>query len=255
MKIFDFNIHFPSSEKNSTEYFIASELQATDYEISQRVANSNYKVEGANIMIFNPNINDFSKIRKASSNKFKKHLITQLVNPNDYEKNISSLDIDAIKFHAYHQNITSDQYDRILQICLNSNKIIAIDTSYGSSKMYMNKPLELASLIVDQIKDKPIILLHSGGAKCMEALLLAESQDNVFLETSFTYNYYFGSSISHDLNFIYNKLGADKIIFGSDSPYCDLSTQLIQINKVLDDIGFDEYAKSKVFYKNALSLI
>ena len=255
MKIFDFNIHFPSSENNSIQSYIDSELKPTDTEIAKRIANSKYKVEGANIMVFNPNINDFSKIRKACRSKFKKHLITQLINPVDYEKNINSLDIDAIKFHAYHQNITSDQYERILQICTNSNKIIVIDTSYGSSKMYINKPLELASLIIDQIKDKPIILLHSGGFKCMEALLLAENQDNVFLETSFTYNFYYGSSICQDLNFIYNKLGADKIIFGSDSPYCDLNTQLKQINKVLDELDFDEYAKSKVFYKNAIRLL
>ena len=181
-------------------------------------------------------------------------MITQLINPEDYEKDINSLDIDAIKFHPYHQNITAKDYGKILHICKSTDKVITLDTSYGSSKMYKNNPMELACLVADEVKDKPIVLLHSGGLKCMEAMLLAESQDNIWLETSLSYSYYHGSRVAEDLKYIYKKVGADRILFASDSPYFDLQTQFTQIDSMMTEIGFGSEEKHKVFYKNAIGI-
>lgn len=254
-KIFDFNIHFPTQADGHVNETVDTEMNISTNQLLSLIKNSNYKVDGANIMIFNTSFEDHKEIRKQGDKKFGNSMITQLINPDDYENDINYLDIDAIKFHPYHQNITRKEYGKILHICNKIDKIITIDTSYGSSKMYKNNPMELACLIADEIPDKPIVLLHSGGLKCIEAMLLAQSQDNIFLETSLSYSYYLGSSVAKDIEYIYKQLGPDRILFASDSPYFDLEIQKQQINQLLDNIGFDDKSKHKVFYQNAMDLL
>jgi len=114
--------------------------------------------------------------------------------------------------------------------------------------------MELACLVADEIKDKPIVLLHSGGLKCMEAMLLADSKDNFWLKTSLSYSYYHGLRVAEHLKYIYKKVGADRILFASDSPYFDLQTQVTQIDSMMTEIGFGSEEKHKVFYKNTAGI-
>jgi hypothetical protein len=254
MRIFDFNIHFPINSLEEVDKIVDTERGVSPQELSNRIEESNYEVDGANIMIFNTDFKNHQQVRSACSTKYGHHMITQLINPDNYEKDINSLDIDAIKFHPYQQDLTRKDYGKILHICNTTDKVITLDTSYGSSKMYKNNPMELACLIADEVKDKPIVLLHSGGLKCMEAMLLAESQDNIWLETSLSYSYYHGSRVAEDLKYIYKKVGADRILFASDSPYFDLQTQVTQIDSMMTEIGFGSEEKHKVFYENAVGI-
>jgi len=257
MKIFDFNVHLPE------ECFfglLASEQTTSSLQLTQRLKKLDLPVVGANVMLFNQSLLSISlsTIKCSLEDKFEKYSMTQLVNPRSTEWLQQIDNVDIIKFHAYHQNITRKDYSSIVNICKVAEvegKPICIDTSYGSAKMYKNNPMELACYIADEIKNTPIILLHSGGLKCWEAFLLAISQDNIFVETSFTVDHYWGSSIINDLKFIYNKLGADKIIFGSDTPYCDYDTQLKQMRQLLIDIKFTDDDIEKVLYRNALSML
>ena len=254
MKIFDFNIHLPSNTLGSVDDIVDTERNATAKDIISRLSKSDYKVDGVNLMIFNTEFEDHSIVRRELKSKYSSSMITQLIDPTD-QRVINSLDIDAIKFHPYQQDITRKDYGHILEICKTTNKIIALDTSYGSSSMYRNNPMELACLIATEVKETPIILLHSGGLKCLEAMLLAKSQDNIYLETSLSYNYYIGSSIANDLKYVYKQVGPNKIIFASDSPYFDLNNQLREMDQMMSEIGFSSGDKHKVFYKNAVSLL
>ena len=103
---------------------------------------------------------------------------------------------------------------------------VMIDTSYGSLDMYQYDNLKLTSEIAKHVTDVPIILLHSGGARCLEAMLLADCCQNIYLETSFTLPYYIGSSVERDLAFAYKKLGSDRIVYGSDFPYINQDDSL-----------------------------
>ena len=252
-KIFDFNIHLPSHILDMVDDTVDTERYVTADDIISRLSEADYNIDGMNLMIFNTEFGDHSIVRKELDSKYSSSMITQLIDPRD-ERDINSLDIDVIKFHPYHQDITRKDYGHILEICKATNKIIALDTSYGSSRMYRNNPMELACLIATEVKDTPIVLLHSGGLKCMEAMLLAESQDNIWLETSLSYSYYHGSRVAEDLRYIYKKVGADRILFASDSPYFDLDQQIREMNQMMSGIGFSRSDKHKVFYNNAMSL-
>ena len=256
MKIFDFNIHLPDYfQRSDIDSAVASEKTSLVSDLILRIKNLP-DTKGGNIMVFNENFKEHKKLREVLSSKFENFSITQLVDINRCTYNYK--DIDCIKFHSYHQNITIKDYSRVLKLCKQASsegKIICLDASYGGSKMHKNIPMELACEIASEIKDTPIVLLHSGGLKCMEALLLADAQENIMLDTSFTLEYYWGSPLIQDLEFIYKKIGSKKILFGSDSPYCCLENQIKYMQILCDKIFPDKEDQDNIFLYNALALI
>jgi predicted TIM-barrel fold metal-dependent hydrolase len=145
----------------------------------------------------------------------------------------------------------------IIKICRYAEQkklIICIDGSYGTSKMYSYNNMKLACCVADFISKTPIVIVHAGGARIIEAMLLAADKSNVWLDTSFSLPYYLGSSIEVDFDFAIKKLKFDKIIFGSDHPYIVFEEAL---NKHLDFFArhnFKDCEISKIMGENALKL-
>lgn len=256
MKIFDSNIHLPVLN-TQFETQIESELSLTLDESIERISSLELNLNGINIMIFNTKFNDHLSLKNSTLEKFENVSITQLLDIETFEISNYLNKVNAFKIHPYHQQLDSTKYNKLVEVCSEIQRYnlpICIDTSYGSNDMYKIKPLEIACILAKEIKNIPIILLHSGGLKCMEAMLLVLSNDNVFLETSFTYNYYYKSNISIDLKYIYNKIGPNKIIYGSDRPYVNYKDQLFQIKNLFKELNFEKKEIEKIFFKNSIEL-
>lgn len=134
------------------------------------------------------------------------------------------------------------------------NMLIMIDTSYGSLGMYQYDNLKLAMAIANVVTKTSIILLHSGGARCLEAMLLADATKNIFLETSFSLPYYLGSSIERDLAFTYKKLGEDKVLYGSDFPYISFEESEESFLTFMDKWGFTSSHINKIAFQNGFEI-
>ena len=134
------------------------------------------------------------------------------------------------------QKISEQYFDKAREVSIVASKLnmpILIDTSYGSVNMYQYDNLKLAAHILRHVKNVPVVLLHSGGARAMEAMLLAESCSNVFLDTSFSVFYYEGSSIESDLAFAYKRIGLERVLYGSDFPYVSLEDSVASTRNFL----------------------
>ncbi|NOX15369.1 MAG: amidohydrolase family protein [Epsilonproteobacteria bacterium] len=131
---------------------------------------------------------------------------------------------------------------------------IAIDTSYGTLNLYRNDNLKLSTLIANKIKKSPIILLHSGGARVLEAMLIAESQNNIYLETSFSILCYHNSSIEQDFAFAYKKIGTNRVLYGSDSPYINLKESISFTSKYLQKYNFLDSEIENIFFNTAKNI-
>lgn len=150
--------------------------------------------------------------------------------------------LDAVKFHCYFQKIAESDFESVLELSKAAAEIgmpIMIDTSYGSTGMFRYDNLKLASYLLEEINSVPIVLLHSGGARALEAFLLADACPNVYLETSFSLPYYIGSSVERDLAFAYKKV-KDKVIYGSDFPYVDMDTSISTFMNFMQNWHFSE---------------
>ncbi|MDH5765755.1 MAG: amidohydrolase family protein [Gammaproteobacteria bacterium] len=244
MKHFDFNIHIPCGD-SELESRWKDETSMTGKEFEKCYKNYITDLEelcfGGNFMILNHKLNadELGSLVETIKSSSLRSCVTVMIDHRDpgWKQRLSDLyaaGVSAIKFHCYIQKITDQEISECVEISKNAQSLgmmVMIDTSYGSFDMYQYDNLKLASAVAKQVAEVPIILLHSGGARCIEAMLLADCSQNIYLETSFSLPYYIGSSVERDLAFVYKKLGSERIVYGSDFPYIN---QKESINTFLD---------------------
>lgn len=265
MKPFDFNVHLPCNRRNLIKSELTASAEGLVKVFIKCIAELKKNSCSANFMLFNQNVLLEKKtadlIHMACEN-LPGSCFTVLADFRSKDTpgligNIGNSRIRGIKFHSYVQRITRSDYPKVLELCRiaqEQNKFIAIDTSFGTSKMYDYDNLELACFICDHIQRAPIILLHSGGARVKEALLLALDKANVFLETSFSVNYFLGSSVEIDLAFAFKKIGAKRVIYGSDFPYVSFKDSLNTTTYLLKKYKFNNLEIADIMRNNAIVL-
>lgn len=270
MKIFDFNIHLPSN----LNYKDVDDMIIDEAEITINKLNDSYKKnieeckdrpDAANLMIFNTilfldkDVNLFMNIIKRDS---RDSYITTLINFRskkeiDYVDKSIEQGIDGIKFHSYVQRIEESDFPNILKICKHAEErglFICIDTSYGTSRMFAYDNLKLAAFISESIKKAPIILLHSGGARIIQAMLLAEDKKNIYLDTSFSIPYFLGSSLENDFAFAYKKIGSERVLYGSDFPFITFKESIDIIYKFFEKYKFNQVEIENILFNNAVRI-
>jgi hypothetical protein len=164
----------------------------------------------------------------------------------------------SVKFHAYVQEIESHEYAHIVTVCRMAETLglgIALDTSYGSTKLFRYNPVALAAEICNDVKNAPIFLLHSGGAQVIEAMLLADMCSNVYLETSLSLCYYKNFRLMDDFRDTYRHLGAKRILFASDFPFEPVQQAIAQQQELFAGLGFNADEMEAVFIGNARKII
>ncbi len=207
------------------------------------------KIDAGNFMLFNEALSPFeasvftSVVREA----FPDSRFTVLGNIHNHAEverleSIQKAGVDAVKFHCYFQKISESDFPAVLTLAKKAQSLnmpIFIDTSYGSIDMYRYDNLKLAAFLLEEITVVPLVLLHSGGARVLEAFLLADACPNVYLETSFSLPYYLGASVEQDLAFSYKKI-SERVIYGSDFPYVDMDTSLSKFLTFSKNWGFSD---------------
>lgn len=269
--MFDFNIHLPCRRDQDTQGRLLDEgrmrvidLRSCYLEHRKALGQS---MQGANFMLFNQDIpfgddsiaSWISEVRE----DWRSVAFTQLLDfrRDGLERACSRLlefGIHGVKFHSYVQNIGEAEFPAALaaaKIASARGMFICIDASYGTNRMYEHDNLRLAALLIREIRDVPIIILHSGGLRCWDAMLLALDGPNVYLETSFSLPFYRGSSIESDLAFIYRKIGIERVLYASDFPYVPLGKSVACIEQFLDRYGFSSEERKAILGDNSRRLL
>lgn len=129
----------------------------------------------------------------------------------------------AIVFHPYLQQVTGKDLPRIQALAryaADHSLFVCVCAAYGSKDIFRCQPLESVIAAVETV-NCPVVIIHGGGAKVLDAFLIAESFPNVYLDTSFSLPYWIGSPIEEQFAFAIKQLGAERWMFGSDSPFCE----------------------------------
>ncbi len=279
--IFDFNIHpnFNLSNKKSIDNHILNEFNANPKELLKIFKSFQENIEdelksnfiGYNFMIFsNCFEKDHSQLKRfvksfrcLFDNYEKKISITLLVDPR-VKDFISLLDsckeesINFIKFHPYHQKIDNSLFKNCVEISKEAEKRgigICIDASYGTKNIYKYDNLLLATLIFEVINKVPVIILHLGGLRAIEAALIIQDTKNGFIETSFSPFFYKECRTYDVLVDSLILLKSKRILYASDYPYISLKESIKVGEKLFSDANFSDVDKDYIFYKNAENLI
>lgn len=273
MEVFDFNIHLYSKVGAIEEQILSdTELQASDLIKSFTKNEADFKRAGlvaGNFHLFNTDILDDPKLplffqqvlSSMPSSSFTLLTDFRRGNLEEYVQQAHKRGFSFVKFHCYVQSIDESEFDQVVACARIAESLgmgICIDTSYGTTGLYKYDNMKLSAKVADAVKYVPIVLLHSGGARVMEAYLIADLCPNVYLETSLSIHFYEGSSVYNDLAFAYRKLGFDRILYASDFPYQKVDEALYTFERFCATTGIDDYDKEqmqRVTAKKLLSLL
>ena len=87
-----------------------------------------------------------------------------------------------------------------------------------------------------------------AGHRLFDAMMLAKSYGNIFLDISFTFAYFKGSSIERDVFFVIKKLGSNRCIYGSDHPQRNICDNLDLIKEDFEKYSFSVSEQEDIFY-------
>lgn len=267
MKVFDFNIHLPYILNKNINEVIAQDLTIDSIGIQKGFNIHKHVLDdciGANILLFNTKLFDLniSPLLKIKEHKEKIIKFTALIDfrrkdITDYIDNLVKSGVNAVMVNSYLQKIKDTDFSDVLialKYAQRKGLIICIDGSYGTSKMYTFDNLKLVCFISDHIYSSPIVIVHAGGYRLIEAMLLASDKNNVWLDTSFSLPYYKNSSIETDFAYVLKRMNCQRIVFGSDHPYLPFKDALDTHLNFFKKHDFKKEDLEKILYRNSLEL-
>ena len=145
---------------------------------------------------------------------------------------------------ALHQYpISGIGYKVILDLIKKNPKPVLFHTDESDQYSKPGQIDELAKLY----PEIPFIIGHSGNVigGFEIAVEIAKKYDNVFLDSTFSRNY-FGL-----MKWMIKKVGAEKILFGSDMPFLNGAAQIGK----LYEAGITDNDRQKIFHDNAAKLL
>ena len=172
---------------------------------------------------------------------------------DDYKRDIDfvcGLGLKGLKFHAEYQDFILDDEKmlRIYDYALSRNLILmhhaGADAAF--SPPYKSSPKQFAG-IVRELKGGVIIAAHLGGHEQWDDVFEYLAGENIYLDTSMGFDYFSQEKFLK----ILTKHGADKIIFGSDSPWSSANKEIDAIKK----LPISESGRELIFYGNSKKIL
>lgn len=172
---------------------------------------------------------------------------------DDYKRDIDyvcGLGLKGIKLHPEYQqfNIDAPEMMKIYDYALTKGLIILFHAGYDPAypPPYHSSPKQFAE-ISKQMQGGVMIAAHLGGQRQWADVEKYLAGTDMYLDTSMGMKYY-----SHEQFLrIVEKHGADKILFGTDSPWSKGDEEI----KELNSLPLAQNEKDLILYKNAKRIL
>lgn len=158
--------------------------------------------------------------------------------------------IIGIKFHGTYEKkpITHPVYENILVLLEQKNGIALVHTGrYLEGSQESDTSYIHALNAAKKYKNIKFILAHLGGTDpsiIKKAAIASNGLSNVYFDTS-------GVTQPNCIEIPYHLIGSDKLLFGSDIPYCSFNAMY----HTLLDADIPNSAKDQIFFENFERLI
>ncbi len=171
--------------------------------------------------------------------------------PNALEEleRIKAMGLKGVKLHPDYQGFEVDDpkmkpiYKKISALGLIC--VFHSGRDYGFQPPYKNTPEKM--LKAYSWFSSPVINAHWGGVDCYEETLKLLAGTDMYFDTSFGYSMmpkYYAQKI-------YEKHGADKMVFGTDTPWHTAQMEM----RLINSLEISDSDKEKIFHKNAEKLL
>lgn len=162
---------------------------------------------------------------------------------------IKDLGLKGVKLHPDYQSFNVDDekmkpiYKKISQLGLIT--VFHAGFDYGFAPPYGATPDKMEKAL--KWFDSPIIAAHWGGIDCGEAVLKHLCGKDIYFDTSFGY----GNMPKYYAQKILDTHSADKMLFGTDTPWHTASMELT----LLKSLNISDEDFEKITHKNAEKLL
>lgn len=156
----------------------------------------------------------------------------------------------GVKIHPDYQMtyIDDERYVRILECAKEYDLIVVTHSGVdGAYRQTIRCTPERAFRLIEKVPYAKLVLAHLGANEMPNEVLDRLCGKNIYFDTAYVLRF-----VEKDLfQRIVQKHGADKILFGSDSPWSDVQNDV----KILKSFGLDEKTERKIFCENAKKLL
>lgn len=163
---------------------------------------------------------------------------------------LKELGLPGIKLHPDYQGVMIDD-KRYMDIIRYADELGLIILVHAGIDIGLPEPVhcppDKMKSVVEQIKPSQLILAHMGGWKQWEDVYELLAGEDVYLDTSFTFDYIEESLFLK----ILEKHGSDKILFATDSPWSNSKKTAERINC----LPISGQQKKDILSDNAIKLL
>ena len=163
---------------------------------------------------------------------------------------IKELGLPGIKLHPDYQGVMIDDI-RYLDIIRYADKLGLIILVHAGIDIGLPMPVhcppDKMKKVIEDIKPKKLVLAHMGGWKQWEEVYELLAGEDIYLDTSFTFDYIEESLFLK----ILEKHGSNKILFATDSPWSNSKKTAERINS----LPISEHQKKDILSDNAINLL
>ncbi len=172
---------------------------------------------------------------------------------DDYKRDIDfvcELGLPGIKLHPEYQQFYVDTPEmlKIYDYALSKGLILLFHAGYDPAypPPFHSSPKQFAE-ISRKMQGGKIVVAHLGGQRQWDDVERYLAGTDVYMDTSMGMSYYPHEQFLR----IVEKHGADKILFGSDSPWSRADEEI----KAINSLPLSQEEKEMIFHKNAERLL
>lgn len=157
----------------------------------------------------------------------------------------------GVKLHPDYQGafINDEGYIKILE-CAKEYDLIVV-THSGVDGAFPNESVRctpaLAKEVIRRVRHDKFVLAHYGANEMSKEVLSTLCGENVYFDTAYMLRFI----DEGDFKEILKRHGEDKILFASDSPWSDISSDV----QIIKSFFLGKEAEERIFYKNAKTLL
>ena len=166
-------------------------------------------------------------------------------------KRVKEAGLKGVKIHPDYQEtlIDDDGYIEILKCAKDLDLIVVthsgIDCGYRDKEVKC--PPVLTRKVIDKVGHERFVLAHFGGNEMVGDVIKYLAGQKVYFDTALISNFI----KKEEFISVLDKHGEDRILFASDFPWGDFSSDV----EIIKSYGLSVQTEDKIFYKNAERLL
>jgi len=152
---------------------------------------------------------------------------------------LSHKNMKMLKLHPSLQNFDplSKAVVKLLEVCAELEVPALFDCfPFGRNRPIVSSTPLVFDKLAKMVPSTKIILAHAGGHRVLDACMVAKSNANILLDISYSPVYFEGSSVPKDFIYAINKVGARRVLYGSDYPEVRLDHALAAARQLVIDL-------------------